>query len=180
MAFGDGLLHVGALVAPATAGDFAAKTVVPILHHIIDTHSTITIIIVIALPKGAKAVDGHHPVVAKVPTERFQSAAVEITAKHHALLVRIATVVHLVAGQVHDRLAVLVLELATGVAEVEVQPAVRTEHEIMDSMVVLAASDAAEERLFLVRFIVAINIGKDLHLVAGGNDYLGVFTIHRA
>ena len=69
--FGDSLLHVGALVAPATAGDFAAKTVVPILHHIIDTHSTVAVIVVVALPQGAKAVDGHHPVVAKVPTERF-------------------------------------------------------------------------------------------------------------
>ena len=50
----------------------------------------------------------------------------------------------------------------------------------MDAVVVLATGDAAEERLLLVRFIVAIHISKDLHLVGGGNDHLGVFTIHRA
>ena len=43
----------------------------------------------------------------------------------------------------------------------------------MNSVVVLRAADAAEQHFFAVRFVVAIGVGEDLHVVAGGNDHLG-------
>ena len=96
--------------------------------------------------------------------------AVGVAAEDHALTVGFAAVVDFVSGFVGDGLAVFIAELLPRVAEVEVIFSVGTKVEGVDAVIVLAPGDAAEEHFAAVGFEVAIVIGQDKNLTAGGDD----------
>ena len=111
MPFGNVLAHAGSGRVPAGAGHFVFVAVVAELHHVVDPHAFVAVVVVVRLPERAEGIDRDHPVVAKIPAQRFEFAAVQVAAKDHAFLVRLAVGDDLVAGRVDDRLAVLVLDL---------------------------------------------------------------------
>src|SRR5207302_5225783 len=120
--------------------------------------AAIAVVVVVALPDRAERIDRQLPVVAKVPTERLDAAAVEIAAKSHALLIRLPPRGDLIARLVDDRLAVLVLELLAFVAGVAVELAVGSEDEGVNAVVVLHAADAAKQHVALHLIIHAIGL----------------------
>ena len=138
----DFCLKVCPRVTPAGAGEFVFVSVVTVLHDVVNADSAVTIVVVVALPHGAKAVDTEFPVVAEVPSERFKIATVEVAAKRHAFLVGLAVGDNFVAGSIDNNFAVFVLDLRPAVSEVEVQLAVRPERKRVDAVVVLRAADA--------------------------------------
>ena len=66
-----------------------------------------------------------------------------------------------------------------GVAKVEIQPAIRTKNKRVNTVVMLATADAAEEHFLFVRLVIAVHIGEHLHLVAGADNHLGALAVGR-
>ena len=174
-----GLFHVGAFGPPARACELILIAVVAILHHVVDAHAAVSVIIIVALPKGAEAIDGDHPVIAEIPAQRLHLAAIKFATKHHALLIRFAIGGYRIAGKVGHSITVLVLELLACVAKVEIQPPIRTKHKLVNPMIVLRTADARKKRLFFVGLIVSVHVGKHLHLVQRADNDPRIFTVGR-
>src|SRR5438876_253700 len=81
--------------APTGAGHFVSVSEVAELHHVIDAHSAVAIIVVVRLPERAEGIDGEFIVIAEVMGEHLEFAAVEVAAEDHALAVGLASVGHL-------------------------------------------------------------------------------------
>ena len=109
MLFRDSLFHVGTLGTPCSSSKLILVAVITILHHIIDAHPAVTIIIIVALPQRTEAVDGDHPVITKVPAQRLHLTAIKSTAKHHPFLIRGALIVHHITSEIGHGIAVLIL-----------------------------------------------------------------------
>src|SRR6476469_10052130 len=138
------LLQVFPRRLPRGAGQLVLIAVVAVSHDVVDPHAAVAVVVVVALPDRAKGIDRQLPVVAKVPAQRLHAAAIEVAAKDHAFLIRLAPRGDFIAGLIDDRLAVLVLELLAFVAEIEIQLALGPENEGVNSVVVLSAADATE------------------------------------
>ena len=109
MLFRDSLFHVGTLGTPCSSSKLILVAVIAVLHHVIDAHPAVAIIIIVALPQRTKAVDGDHPVVAKVPAQRLHLTAIKFAAKHHPFLIRRALIIHHITGEIGHGVAVLIL-----------------------------------------------------------------------
>ena len=143
---------------PPGTGLLVFVSVVAVFDDIVDPHSAVAVVIVVRLPQPAERVDSHFPVVTEVPGERFEVGPIEVTAKDHALLVRLASVFDDVALLVDNRLSVLVADLLSGISKIEVELAIRTKDERMNSMVVLSPGDPGEHQLVAIGFEVAVVI----------------------
>ena len=182
-AFGFGLAPAG---RPARAVHFVSVAIVAELHHVIDAHPEVAVVVVIGLPERAEGIHGDLVVVAEVPRERFNFAAVEVATKHHAHPIRLAVVVHFVAVEVDDRPSFhlrrcavqrdlfhcRIAKLFSLIAEVEVELAVRTEDKSVDAMVVVFAADAGEEQLAPVGLAVAVGVGQHENVRGARNNHL--------
>lgn len=146
-------------------------------HHVVDANALIAVIIVVALPESAEGIDRDHPVVAEIPAQCFKLGAIHVAAENHALTVGFPVCFYFESGLVHDQLAVLVLNLAAGIAKVEIQLAVRPHHDLVNAVIVLGAGDAAEEHGLFIGLIVAVLIGEDDDLVADADNDAGVLAI---
>ncbi len=156
---------------PAFAGHFVGVAVVAELHDVVDAHAFVAVVVVVGLPQGAEAIDGDFPVVAEVPGEHLDVAAIELAAEDHALLVGAVVLIGaLHAVDVGDEVAVLVAELFAGVAKVEVEAAIGAEVEGVDAVVVLCAADLGEHELFAVGFVVAVVVDEPEDVVAAGDE----------
>ena len=77
----------------------------------------------------------------------------------------------MLARPIDDRLAILILEVFTRVAEGEIQLAVGAEDEGVDAMIVLRAADAAKQHLaFVVGLEITVLVIEHLHLVVRGDN----------
>ena len=75
-------------------------------------------------------------------------------------------IIHDVAGAIDNRFAVFVFDLLAGVSEVEIELAVRTEDEGMNSVVVLRALDACEQDFLAVGVQVSVVVDQEEDTVA--------------
>ena len=75
--------------------------------------------------------------------------------------------------QVNNRLAVLVLDLPAAVTKVEVQLAVWSKVEGVNSVVVLGSFDACEQDLLAIGLEVAVIIQEKENAIAARDDDLG-------
>ena len=80
-------MHSRTFFYPGTAGQLVMVTKIAELHDVIDAHRRIAVVVVVTLPDRAERIDRGHPIVPKVPTQRLQFAAVQVTAKYHSLLI---------------------------------------------------------------------------------------------
>ena len=132
--------NVGALISPALTRKFTPIAVVSKFHDVIDSHASVPIVVIIGLPDATETVHGRFPIVAEIPAESLEVGTILIAAKDHALLVWFAFVIHFVASQINNGLAVLILDLTTSVAKVEVELAIGTEVYGMDAVIVLCSA----------------------------------------
>ena len=165
-------LDVGPWHLPACAGSLVDVAVVAILHHPVDAHAPVAVVVVVALPEAPERVDGDLIVVAEVVAEHLEIAAVGLAAEHHALPVGCAGVVDDVTEAIGDSRAVLVVNGLPVVAEVEVPAAVGPDHEGMHGMIVLGLTRLREQRLLAVGFEVAVVIMKDDDIRRARHDHL--------
>ena len=128
--------NIGALIPPTLSRKFTPITVVSKFHDIIDSHAPVSVIIVIGLPNSPKAVHGCFPVISEIPSDCLKIGSILVATKDHALLVWFAFVIHLVARQINDGLPVLILDLTTTIAKVEVELAIGTEVYGVDPMII--------------------------------------------
>ena len=166
----DFCLDVCAGRLPASTGEFILISVVAEFHHIVDADSAIAIIVVIRLPDGPEAVHAEFPVIAEVPAERFDAAAVQFTAEGHAFLIGFACCADFVAGEVDHDLSIGGVQLFAAVAEVEVETTIRPEREAVDAVIVLRALNAGEEHFLTIGLQVTIVVVKAEDTVAGRNN----------
>ena len=129
MSFPDFLPHANAFCLPIVTGLFILVSIVPVLHHKVDSRSPVSIIVVVGLPHRAERINRDFPVVSEIPTQCFNIAAIKVAAKHHSLLVWLARIVDNVARHIEDWFTVGCLQLLAFVTEVEIQFAVRARHE---------------------------------------------------
>ena len=94
--------YIRARRLPAGSGNFIFVAVVAVFHHIVDANAFVAVVIVVRLPNRAEAVDAQFPVVAEVPAERIDFAAVQFAAKRHAFLIRLASGSHFVTCNIDD------------------------------------------------------------------------------
>src|ERR1051325_756147 len=64
--------------APARAGDLIREPVVAELHHKIDAHAAVPVVVIVRLPERAERIDGDLVIVAKIPAERLDVGAIEV------------------------------------------------------------------------------------------------------
>lgn len=155
---------------PAGAGEFILVAVVAIFHDKVDADASIAVVIVVGLPDGAEAVDAEFPVVAEVPAQRFDSTAIQFAAEGHTFLVRFASGSNFVAGEIDDDFSVRRVQLFTAVAEVEVQSAIRSEGEAVDTVVVLRALDSGEHDFASIGPQVSVIVIETEHAVTGRDN----------
>ncbi len=172
MSQGNLLFDVGTLIAPTPTGKLPAITVVAKLHHIVDANTAVAVVIVVGLPDGTEAIHRNFPVVAEVPAESLKIRTILVTTENHALLIGFPTVVHLVAGFVDDRFAILILDLPSSVAEVKVKLTVRTKVNGVYAMVVLGAGYAGKKICLGIGLIVPVLVGEYDHAVSHRYHYL--------
>ena len=130
--------NIGALIPPTLSRKFTPITVVSKFHDIVDSHTPVSVIIVIGLPNSPKAVHGCFPVISEIPSDCLKIGSILVATKHHSLLVWFAFVVYLVARHINDWLAGFILYLTTTVTKVKVELAIGTEVYGMDTMIVLS------------------------------------------
>ena len=135
--FRDAFTHSCPFGFPACAGFFVLVAVVAELHHVVDSHTPVTIIIIVRLPDAAVGIDGDHPVVSEIPTKSFKLAAIHVAAEHHAFLIRLAIRCDNDPGCIDDGLTILILDLSASISKIEIQLSVWAESEGMNSVIVL-------------------------------------------
>ena len=175
MLLGNGLFEVGTVGAPARAGHLVGVAVVAVFHHVVDPHTLVAVVVVVALPEGTIRVDGHLEVVTEILAQHLHFAAVGVTTEHHALPVALF-VDGFARVSVENSLAVFILNLLAFVAEVEVPLAIGAKDKGVHAVVVLIAAEAGKQDLFLVGFVVAVGIGKHPDVGAIRND--GFVALH--
>ena len=163
-------VHSRSRSPPIASRFLVCETVVPKRHHIVDPCCPISIVIVIRLPDGTERVDTHLPVVAEIPSQRFELATVHVAPKDHALVVGFDLVSDFVTRHVNNLFSVFVFDLLSGVPKVEVKFAVRAKHKRVDAVVVLGATDTSKENFLFVGFEIAIGIDQDKYGIVGGDD----------
>jgi len=140
----------------------------------------VTVVVVVRLPRRSEGVGRHFVVVAEVVAEDVEPGAVRIAAERHALPVPgaarearsaappLAFAADLATRRIDHGLPFAVQDagaVATGIAGVEVQPAVGAEHHRMEAVVAVDAAEAVEQHLGRARGFVARGVdGVDEHL----------------
>ena len=158
---------------PAGPGHFVGVAVVAELHDVVDAHAFVAVVVVVGLPQGAEAIDGDFPVVAEVPGEHLHIAAIKLAAEDHALLIGAVVLVGAFdAVDVGDEFAVLVAELFPGVAEIEIETAVRTEVKGVNAMIMLRPSNVGKHQLLTVGLVIAVVVDEPEHIVTAGDEGL--------
>ena len=135
MALGDFWFKVDATLAPPGTSHLIGVAIVAVFHHVVDAHTHVAIVVIIGLPKCTVRVRSHFVVVAEVVRQYFEVAAVGIAAKHHPLTVRRSLVVDLVSTHVNHGFTVAIHNLLAVVAKIEVQFAICSLDERVDSVV---------------------------------------------
>ena len=105
VAAGNFGLNINPLSVPASAGHFIGVAVVTVLHHEVDAHTAITVVVVVALEDVAERIGDHFVVIAEIIPEYFEIAQLAvgvISPEGHPLLVGLALGVDSVAGEVFD------------------------------------------------------------------------------
>ena len=143
-------LEVGAGNPPAGPRQFVDVAVVAVFHHPVDADAAVAVVVVVALPEAAKGIDCNLIVIPEVVAENLKVAAIWLAAKDHALSEGVARVVDRLAEAVVQQVAVTVMDRPAGVAEVEIEPAVRADRKGVNRMVMLRPSGFGEEHLFAV------------------------------
>ncbi len=159
---------IGAVHLPARARHFVGVAVIAVLHHIIDAHAPIAVVVVVGLPEGAVTVGRYFIVVAEIVPQHLEMCKIGVAAKHHALAVVFGVDVFSIA--VFDRLALAVLQHFTCIAEVEIEFSVGAEHDGVQAVVVLMPADALQDNFFFIGFVVAVFIGEQPEVRALRND----------
>ena len=72
MAARDFRLDINALSLPAGAGHFIGVPVVAVLHHEVDAHATITVVVVVALEDVTERIGDHFVVIAEIIPEHLE------------------------------------------------------------------------------------------------------------
>ena len=123
------------------------------------------------MPNRAERIDGYHPVVSKVPAERFDPGIVQVLPEHHALLIWLSFVVNDVPSLIDDFLAVRREQLFTSIAKVEVQLAVRSKLKSVDAVIMVLAADARVHDFFAIRFVVTVVVVEVEDFSIRGHDH---------
>ena len=166
----DVLLQANARGLPACAGHLIGVAVVAKLHDVVDAHSLVSVVIIVALPHGAKRVRGDLPVVAEVPGEHLHLAAIQLASEDHALLIRAVVLIGaLHAVDVGDEFPLGITELLARVAEVEVETAIGTEVEGVDAVIVLRAADLGEHQLLAIGLAILVVVDEPEDIIAAGD-----------
>ena len=157
-------MHAGSGRPPAGSGQLVPVTVVAELHHEVDPHTPVAIVVIVALPQGPVTVDGDLVVVAKVVSQHLEATTIKITAEWHAAVVGSPVVDNRPTGQIDHRLALVVMDSATGVAEIPVHLPIRAEEERVCRVVVLRLAGLGEQDLLAVRLVVTVDVSEDQHV----------------
>ena len=112
VAQGNFLFDIGPLVAPSLSGEFVAEAIVTELHHEVDSHRLVSVIVIVALPDGPEGVDAQFPVVAEIPPQCFHVGPIQVAAEGHSLLIGLAAGFYFIAGLVGDDLTLSICQLA--------------------------------------------------------------------
>ena len=157
-----------AVAAPVGAAR-ALEAEVAALHDIVDADTLVPVVVVVALPDGAEAVETQLVIVAEVVADHVKLLRRRVPAESHAVLeaevvarlglaaVGLALAADLAAEGVGDGRSVGVLDVAVValVAHVEVVAAVGAEDEGVDAVVVVVPAEAGEDYLRLADRLVA-------------------------
>ena len=98
-------LNIDPLSVPASAGHFIGVAVVAVLHHEVDAHAAIAVVVVITLEDVAERIRGHFVVIAEIISEHLEVAQFTVSVvgpEGHPLLVGFALRVDSIAGEVFD------------------------------------------------------------------------------
>ncbi len=125
---------------PPRARNFVDVAVVAVLHHIVDAHGAVTVVVIVGLPQRAEGVDSHFVIIPEVVCQDFEFAPVRITAEDHTLAIRTA-LLHAIAGHIDYDVAGSIDYLLPTVAKIEIVLPVRTENESMHTVVVVVPTD---------------------------------------
>ena len=173
--------HIGLEVrprcSPAGACEFVLVAIVAVLHHPVDPHALVAVVVVVALPERAERVDGDFVVVAEVVAEHLEISAVGLATKHHPFAERFSRVVDDIAEPVLHRIALFVVHRLTRVAKIEIPPAIGADDERMHGMIVLRLAGLREERLLAVGLQVAVVVVKNKDIGSAGDDHLAARSL---
>ena len=105
VAAGNFGLNINPLSVPASAGHFIGVAVVAVLHHEVDAHAAIAVVVVVALEDVTERVGGHFVVITEIISEYFEIAQLAVSVispEGHPLLVGFALRVDGITGEVFD------------------------------------------------------------------------------
>ena len=112
VAQGNFLFDIGALVSPSLSSKFVAEAIVTELHHEVDSHRLVSVIVIVALPDGSEGIDTQFPIVAEVPSQGFHVGPIKVAAEGHALLIGLTTSFYFIAGLIGNDLTLSICQLA--------------------------------------------------------------------
>ena len=158
--------------SPAGASEFVLVAVVAVLHHPVDPHALVAIVVVVALPERAERVDGDFVVVAEVVAEHLEIGAVGLATEDHPVAEGFSGVVDHVPEPVLHRIAVFVMHRLARVAKIKIPAAIRADAEGVHGMIVLRRTRLREERFLAVGLQVAVVVVKHKHVGGAGDDHL--------
>ena len=173
------LTGVGRLVAGPVRALGAHVAEVAAFHDVVDPHALVAVVVVVRLPGRPEGVGRDFIVIPEVVAERLEAGAVGVAAERHALPVTadgaagataplLSLAADLAAAGVDDRLALAVHDaraVAAGIAGIEVEAAVGSEHDRVQPVVAVDAAEAVEEDFGRTGGLVARGIDRvDQHL----------------
>src|SRR5688572_26240208 len=115
------LLDVRAFRAPARTGHLISITEISVVHHIIDAHPLVSVIIVVGLPHRPERIHRDFVIIPEIVAEYLQVTPVHIATEYQPLPKRFAIVLHIPAMSILDEGTVRVVQLSSVVAHVEVE-----------------------------------------------------------
>ena len=170
------LRHIGLEVrprcSPAGTSEFVLVAIVAVLHHPVDPHALVAVVVIVALPERAERIDGDFVVVAEVVAEHLEIGAVGLATKHHPFAERLSRVVDHVAKPVLHGITVFVVHRLARVAKIEVPPSIGADGEGVHGMVMLRRACLREERFLTVGLQVAVVVVKHKDIGGAGDDHL--------
>ena len=154
----------------------STKPVVAALDQILQPHHLVAVIVVVGLVDVAKRIDGQLVRIPEVLRQDLEACAIQVHAKRNALEVTFAIAI-LRRALRHEVLARLVGDVEAGIAVVEVELAVRSEDDGVQTVVVVDATEARQHD-FLLQDVVVLILRVDgdvrrlrnIHLVAEHGD----------
>ena len=164
------LLAVGPVIRPASSRELVTIAIIAKFHDVIDANALIAVVIIIALPDRAKAIDRDLPVIAEVPSEGFDATAIGFATKDQSLLIRFAVLRDHMTGKIGDGLTVFVANLAAVIADVKIKPAIRSEHHLMSPMIVLRPTNARKQLFVHISPIITIGVDQPVNSPIGRNE----------